>query len=209
MAVKIITPYVFDEEIKEHQNMFWDLDIYYEKDVAGIGCDLMFQKMWNKFPEDDIFILHADMSPTMMGGLKRYKTMLKNIQKQECLVAYYFTPLKMQKIDIMYNAVAESLQMKNQIISEVDSFLKMDKSLNPSWNSIQVSTMQFGKLHGQRLEDVILDDPLLTRLGISTQLTSGHTTETWITAFEDEKPVNVYIRFQSDSFITNLETRNE
>ena len=62
MAVKIITPYVFDEEIKEHQNMFWDLDIYYEKDVAGIGCDLMFQKMWNKFPEDDIFILHADMS---------------------------------------------------------------------------------------------------------------------------------------------------
>ena len=30
MAVKIITPYVFDDEIKQHQDMFWDLDIYYE-----------------------------------------------------------------------------------------------------------------------------------------------------------------------------------
>ena len=31
MAVKIITPYVFDDEIKQHQDMFWDSDIYYEK----------------------------------------------------------------------------------------------------------------------------------------------------------------------------------
>ena len=65
-------------------------------------------------------------------------------------------------------------------------------------------------LPGQRLEDVILDDPLLTiPLGISTQLTNGRTTETLITAFEDERPVNVYIRFLYDSFITNLETQNE
>ena len=62
MTVKIITPYVFEEKIASHKEMFWDLDIYYERDIGGIGCDLMFQKMWNKFPNDDIFILHADMS---------------------------------------------------------------------------------------------------------------------------------------------------
>lgn len=61
MSVKIITPYVNEPEIKKHKQTFWEYDIYYEKDVVGIGSDLMFQKMWNKFPNDDIFILHADM----------------------------------------------------------------------------------------------------------------------------------------------------
>ena len=60
--VKIITPYVNDEEIKKHKNEFWEQDVYYEKDETGIGSDLMFQKMWKKFPDEDIFILHADMS---------------------------------------------------------------------------------------------------------------------------------------------------
>lgn len=62
MSVKIIVPYVNDTEIVKHKQEFWELDVYYEKDEAGIGSDLMFQKMWNKFPNDDIFILHADMS---------------------------------------------------------------------------------------------------------------------------------------------------
>ena len=53
--MKIICPYVFDEEIVEHKKHFWKYDVYYEKDVAGIGSDLMYQKMWNKFPKDDIF----------------------------------------------------------------------------------------------------------------------------------------------------------
>src|SRR6056300_867943 len=135
--------------------------------------------------------------------------MLNSFQKQECLVAYYFTPQKMQKIDIMYNVVEGSFQMKNQIISEVDSYLKTDKLLNPSWKSIQVNTTKLGKSHGLLLEDVILEDPLLSQLGTSILPTNGHTTETWITAFEDEKPVNVYIRFQSDSFTTNQETLKE
>jgi hypothetical protein len=63
MGLKIITPYIDTEEIKNHKNIFWEYDIYYELDEARIGSDLMFQKMWNKFPEDDIFILHADMLP--------------------------------------------------------------------------------------------------------------------------------------------------
>ena len=61
--VKIITPYVSEQEITEHKQLFWEYDIYYERDDAGIGSDLMFQKMWNKFPNEDIFILHADMTP--------------------------------------------------------------------------------------------------------------------------------------------------
>jgi len=59
--MQIITPYVFKEEIKSHQINFIDYDVYYEQDTNGIGSDLMFQKMWNKFPNEDIFILHADM----------------------------------------------------------------------------------------------------------------------------------------------------
>jgi GT2 family glycosyltransferase len=61
--VKIITPYVNEQEIKEHKQLFWEYDIYYEQDIAGIGSDLMFQKMWSRFPTEDIFILHADMTP--------------------------------------------------------------------------------------------------------------------------------------------------
>lgn len=63
MSVKIIVPYVNAHEIVSHKQQFWEYDVCYEQDVGGIGSDLMFQKMWNKFPEDDIFILHADMSP--------------------------------------------------------------------------------------------------------------------------------------------------
>lgn len=59
--MKIITPYVSETEIVAHKKMFWEYDIYYEQDEAGIGSDLMFQRMWNKFPNEDIFILHADM----------------------------------------------------------------------------------------------------------------------------------------------------
>jgi GT2 family glycosyltransferase len=61
--VKIITPYVNQQEIQTHKDLFWEYDVYYEQDIAGIGSDLMFEKMWSKFPNDDIFILHSDMTP--------------------------------------------------------------------------------------------------------------------------------------------------
>ena len=67
MTVKIITPYVFEDEIKEHQNLFWELDVHYERDTALVGSDMMFQKLWKKFPKDDICILHADMTPHHSG----------------------------------------------------------------------------------------------------------------------------------------------
>ena len=59
--VKVIVHYVYETEIIEHKNTFWYLDAHYEQDLAGIGSDLMFQKMWKQFPNDDIFILHSDM----------------------------------------------------------------------------------------------------------------------------------------------------
>ena len=64
---KVIVPYVFEHEITDHKNVFWYLDAHYEQDTAGIGSDLMFQKMWKQFPDDDIFILHADMGPHHEG----------------------------------------------------------------------------------------------------------------------------------------------
>jgi GT2 family glycosyltransferase len=67
MGVKLITPYVYEGEIKQHQQVFWELDIHYQRDDAGIGSDLMFQKIWKQYPEDDIFILHADMTPHREG----------------------------------------------------------------------------------------------------------------------------------------------
>jgi GT2 family glycosyltransferase len=61
--VKIITPYVDEQEIKTHKELFWQYDVAYARDDFGIGSDMMFQKMWNEYPDKDIFILHADMYP--------------------------------------------------------------------------------------------------------------------------------------------------
>lgn len=72
--VKIITPYVNESEIQKHKQMFWEYDVYYERDDVGIGSDLMFERMWNKFPDDDIFILHADMTEYKDGWLEEVLT---------------------------------------------------------------------------------------------------------------------------------------
>ena len=63
MSVKIICPYLNDEDISELKEKCWTLPIHYEKDHARIGSDMMYQKLWNKFPKDDIFVLHSDMFP--------------------------------------------------------------------------------------------------------------------------------------------------
>lgn len=69
--VQIITPYVHDHEIQQHKQIFWEYDIHYEKDEAGIGSDLMFQQIWKKYPDKDIFILHADMYQYEDGWLDK------------------------------------------------------------------------------------------------------------------------------------------
>tara|TARA_Y100000389_G_C17416262_1_gene493889 strand:- start:163 stop:897 length:735 start_codon:yes stop_codon:yes gene_type:complete len=88
---KVIVPYVYEQEIIDHKDMFWYLDAHYEQDTAGIGSDLMFQKMWKQFPNDDIFILHADMSPHHDGW---FDEVLEYVQKHPeagmfgCLLLY-------------------------------------------------------------------------------------------------------------------------
>ena len=49
MSVKIICPYVNDNEIVQQKNRLWNLPVYFEKDHARIGSDMMYQKLWNKF----------------------------------------------------------------------------------------------------------------------------------------------------------------
>jgi len=89
--VKIITPYVNEHEIKIHKQTFWEYDVYYERDDAGIGSDLMFQKMWSKFPNDDIFILHADMTPHHDGWFEEVLTYVEKYPEAGmfgCLLLY-------------------------------------------------------------------------------------------------------------------------
>jgi len=91
MTCKIITPYVFDDEIKIHKEQFWEYDVYYEQDISGIGSDLMFQKMWNRFPDDDIFILHADMAPHHDGWFEEVLEYVKKYPEAGmfgCLLLY-------------------------------------------------------------------------------------------------------------------------
>ena len=91
MKCKIITPYVFENEIKGHKQQFWEYDVYYERDVAAIGCDLMFQKMWKQFPDDDIFILHADMAPHHDGWFEEVLEYVEKYPKAGmfgCLLLY-------------------------------------------------------------------------------------------------------------------------
>lgn len=89
--VKVIVPYVYETEIVDHKNTFWYLDAHYEQDLAGIGSDLMFQKMWKQFPNDDIFILHSDMGQHHEGW---FDEVLEFVQKHPeagmfgCLLLY-------------------------------------------------------------------------------------------------------------------------
>jgi len=97
--VKIITPYINPKEIKKHKEHYWEYDIYYEQDTAGIGPDLMFQKMWNKFPDDDIFILHSDMfmkDTDWLSKVLKYTNKYPEAGMFGCLLLY---PLKDEKGD--------------------------------------------------------------------------------------------------------------
>ena len=57
MSVKVICPYINDNEINQLKDRLWNLPIYFEKDHAMIGSDMMYQRLWNKFSNDDIFII--------------------------------------------------------------------------------------------------------------------------------------------------------
>lgn len=91
IMVQIICPYINNEEIKAHKQEFWEYDVYYEQDTGGIGSDLMFQRMWSKFPDDDIIILHADMSihnAEWLGELLQYVKDYPEAGMFGCLLLY-------------------------------------------------------------------------------------------------------------------------
>lgn len=92
--VKIITPYVYEDEIKNHKQHFWELDIHYEKDTAGIGSDLMFEKIWNQYPEHDIFILHADMYEFEDSWLDKLLSYVKEFPEAGILGCLLLYPAK-------------------------------------------------------------------------------------------------------------------
>ena len=49
MSVKIICPYVNDNEINQQKNRLWNLPVYFEKEHARIGSDMMYQKLGINF----------------------------------------------------------------------------------------------------------------------------------------------------------------
>lgn len=61
--VKIIVPYIYEEEIKELRSRIWKLPVVFWKDNYRIGSDLAYQTLWHMYPDYDIIILHADMLP--------------------------------------------------------------------------------------------------------------------------------------------------
>jgi GT2 family glycosyltransferase len=58
----IICPYVWENEVAPLRDMLWEFDCIFEEDTSKIGSDMMYQKLW-KQTNDDIIILHADMTP--------------------------------------------------------------------------------------------------------------------------------------------------
>lgn len=59
----IVCPYIFENEIRELKDKTWNLPIVFEEDIGRIGSDMMYQRLWNKYKHDHIFIMHADMLP--------------------------------------------------------------------------------------------------------------------------------------------------
>ncbi len=95
MNVKIICPYLNDGDVVELKRKLWDLPVHWERDFAGIGSDMMYQKLWNKYSDDDIFILHSDMYPLAEDDDNNwFKSVLEYVDKYPeagmfgCLLLY-------------------------------------------------------------------------------------------------------------------------
>ena len=129
--------------------------------------------------------------------------MLSDTQKQECLVVCYCTPQKTRVANITFSVQEESSQTIDQITLEVGWFLKTGERLSQNWKLIQDNTIPREKSLGQHLEVVTLDGSLLIPWGTLTPPMNGRTTETSITAYQDEKLVSTSIRYLYDSIIMN------
>ena len=62
--VVIIVPYINEAEITSlKRRLGWKLNVVFWEDKSRIGSDISYQTLWNAYPDKDVFILHADMSP--------------------------------------------------------------------------------------------------------------------------------------------------
>ena len=135
--------------------------------------------------------------------------MSSNTQKQECLVVCYCTQQETRVANISYSVQVEDSQMIDLITSEVAWYLKTGQRLSQSWNLIQDNTIPRAKLPGQHLEVATLDGSLLIPWETLTPPLNGLTTETWITASQEDKLVSTSIRYLYDSITTNRGITNE
>ena len=135
--------------------------------------------------------------------------MSSNTQKQECLVVCYCTQQETKVANITFNVQEENSQMKDQITSEVAWYLKTGQRLSQNWNLIQDNIIPRAKLPGQLLEVATLDGKLSSPWETLTPPGNGLTTETWITASQEDKLVSTSIRYLYDSITMNPETTNE
>ena len=135
--------------------------------------------------------------------------MSSNIQKQECLVVCYCTQQETRVANISYSVQVEDSQMIDLITSEVAWYLKTGQRLSQSWNLIQDNTIPRVKLPGQLLEVATLDGNLSIPWETLTPPLNGLTTETWITASQEDKLVSTSIRYRYDYITMNHEITNE
>jgi GT2 family glycosyltransferase len=63
----------------------------------------MFERMWNKFPDEDIFILHADMTEYSDGWLEEVLAYVNKYPEAGMLVAYYYTLQKTAQINTRFS----------------------------------------------------------------------------------------------------------
>lgn len=135
--------------------------------------------------------------------------MSSNTQKQECLVVCYCTQQETRVANISYNVQEESSLTVDQITSEVDLYWKTGQRLNQSWKLIQDSTIPRAPSPGQHLEVATLDGSLSIPWATLTPPLSGHTTETLITALQEDKMVFTSIKYLYESFTMNQEIISE
>jgi len=131
--------------------------------------------------------------------------MLKNIQKQECLVVCYCTQQKTRVANVSYSVLEENSQIIDQITSEVGWYLKTNQLLNRSWKLIEDSTIPREPSPGQHLEVATSEGNLSIPWAILTPPLNGRTTETSIIACLEDKIITASIRYLYDSIITNQE----
>ena len=162
--------------------------------------------MWKQFPEDDIFILHADMTPHHAGWFEEVLEYVEQYPEAGMLGCLLFYPARNEEGEYYIQCAGGRFQDERPDHFGSGLLLENRKKFK---DELEVDRGQYDKVREvawTTFGGCYLRRSFIDTVGDFTRPTNGLTTETWITVFEDEKPVNVYIRSQSDSFTTNRGT---